>query len=67
VRDVEAMLGDTSNAEYPVYNANGTIDDPVQTLTTAVFDLVAQTVRIFDENPRTSEPAYVWSLVLVSP
>ena len=62
--DVATMLGDTSNPNYPVYNGNGTFDDPVQTLTTAVFDLMRGTVDIYDTNPGATKPAYSWSLFL---
>jgi hypothetical protein len=62
--EIARMLGDTTNESFPVYNANGTAKDPVQTLTTVTFDLAQRLVRIYDRNPAAFPPAMEWSLVL---
>ena len=47
--DILAILGDTKDPKYPIWRS-GT--DDIYTLCTAFFDLQAETVEIFFDNPK---------------
>jgi hypothetical protein len=54
--DIQRMLGDTSDPLYPIYRDGTGPDSPYVTLTTVVYDFVANVANIFDGNPRTVQP-----------
>ena len=47
--DILTILGDTEDPKYPIWRS-GT--DDIYTLCTAFFDLQAETVEIFFDNPK---------------
>lgn len=56
--EVRSLLGDTKNASYPMYRT-GTKPDTGATLVTAVFDMEARTVTIYNTNPKDTEALMV--------
>lgn len=57
-QDVRDILGDTKNASYPMYRT-GAAPDTGATLVTAVFDVEALTVTIYNTNPKDTDPLMV--------
>ena len=58
--DIRRMLGDTSDPVYPVYRKGSKVDHGV-TCTTTLFDLPRRSIAVYDANPRTAEPVYVFT------
>lgn len=56
--NVRSLLGDTKNASYPIYRT-GKAPDTGATLVTAVFDLAARTVALYNSNPKTTDPLMI--------
>ncbi|KAL5750003.1 hypothetical protein ACOSP7_024606 [Xanthoceras sorbifolium] len=56
--DFLSLLGDTTDAKYPVYMTGPTL----YTLCTAVIDLDEQTLTIIEGNPKKGEVSHVFSM-----
>lgn len=53
---VRAMLGDTSDSQYPIYRNATSPDDPFMTYTTVVYDFVSMVANVYDQNPSSNLP-----------
>jgi len=60
--DIQTMLGDTSDSDYPIYRSGNSKDDPYRTLTTVVYDLVQSIAYVHKQNPRDNQPFLVINL-----
>jgi hypothetical protein len=60
---VRQRLGDTADAEYPLYRTYSDVD-PVLTLATAVFHLDAERLEIYTANPKFADPVITVALSL---
>ncbi len=59
--DARQLLGDTSDARYPIYR-RGTPSDEDYTLATALFVPSEGVMRVYESNPREGAPARVFPL-----
>lgn len=58
MHDLLWVLGDTSDAAYPIFRRNDTTHE--DTLFTVAFDLVSQTIAAYRANPRLGTAARIW-------
>ena len=54
--DVRNMLGDTKDAEWPLWRRSNPTDTDVETLSTAIFRFDLNEAWIYIDNPKTSQP-----------
>lgn len=53
IADIQTMLGDTSDKNYPIYRDGSGLDAPYVTLTTVVYDFVNMVANVYNTNPRS--------------
>merc|ERR1711924_37470 len=58
MQDLLWVEGDISDAAYPIFRRNDTTRE--DTLFTVAFDLVAQTISLYRDNPRLGADAQQW-------
>jgi len=60
-KDISEVLGDTKDPRFPIYR-RCSAHDACSTVASVLFDLNQKTARIYVDNPKTSEPLFVFNI-----